>query len=389
MSYIKKTLGFIYFSAFQYKTPIGLGIVYTFGVLALVALAVQILSGLFIAIHYYSDISLAFISIENFTRNINEGYITRYIHANGASAFFIVTFIHIGRGLFFGSYKYPRAPLWYSGTIIYLLLVITAFLGYVLPWGQMSYWAATVITNLVTTVPLAGNQIVIWIWGAYAVEGPTLNRFFILHFLFPFLILLVVTFHLIFLHQVGSSNPLGFSWLGDRLYFFPHYITKDSVTTAFFLFFLIYLVSQKPNILGHPDNYIPANPESTPPHIVPEWYFLNFYAVLRSIPSKDYGVLALVLTIICLSLTPLFDNAKRNSAIFKNKIALKLFFITFLCLTYIGKAPLKDPALLLGLTFTFNYFFFFLALMLSPIQLVYGNQRRHIKRKYLEKFIKL
>jgi len=368
MSKLKNLIGFLYFSAFQYKTPIVLGIAYTFGVLGFFALIIQILSGLFIAMHYHSDIELAFTSIENFVRNVKEGYITRYVHANGASAFFIVTFLHIGRGLFFGSYKYPRAPLWYSGTIIYVLLIVTAFLGYVLPWGQMSYWAATVITNLVTTVPIIGNQMVIWIWGAYAVEGPTLNRFFILHFLLPFLLLAVISFHLIFLHQVGSSNPLGFSWLADRLYFSPHYISKDAVTGAFFIFFLVYLVSQKPNVLGHPDNYITANPESTPPHIVPEWYFLNFYATLRSIPSKDYGVLALALTIICLALLPLFDNSKKNSTLFKNRISLQMFYITFICLTYIGKAPLKDPALLLGLTFTISYFFFYISLLLSPIQ---------------------
>jgi quinol-cytochrome oxidoreductase complex cytochrome b subunit len=339
---------------------------YVFGILALICLLIQIISGIFISMHYYSDVNLAFISIENFVRNVKEGYLTRYIHANGASMFFIVIFLHMGRGLFFGSYKNPREALWYTGTIIYILLIITAFLGYVLPWGQMSYWAATVITNLVTTIPIIGTQIVTWIWGAYAVEGPTLSRFFILHFLLPFILLLIVVSHLIFLHQVGSSNPLGFTWLADKVYFFPHYVAKDGLIAVVSLFIFTFLVSQKPDMLGHPDNYIPANPEATPAHIVPEWYFLNFYAVLRSIPSKDYGVIALAMTIICLLILPILDQGKKNSTIFGNKIPLKMFFITFICLTYIGKASLKEPALILGLTMSLSYFIFYLIKMLNP-----------------------
>lgn len=302
----------------QYPTPKNLNYWWNFGSLAGITLVVMILSGIFLAMHYVPDTKQAFDSVEYIMRNVNYGWFMRYLHANGATMFFILVYIHMFRGLYYGSYKAPRELLWILGVVILLLMMATAFMGYVLPWGQMSYWGATVITNLFSVFPF-GEAIVEWLWGGFSVDNPTLNRFFVLHYLLPFLIVAVVVLHLIALHQHGSNNPLGIKRKEprDSIPFHPYYTIKDFFGLGIFGFIWAYFVFFNPNFFGEPDNYIPANPLVTPPHIVPEWYFLPFYAILRSIPNKLFGVLAMFGAVLVLFFIPWLDTSKVRSATFR------------------------------------------------------------------------
>jgi len=333
--------------------------------LALVFLLIQITTGIFLAMHYVPNIDLAFFSVEHIMRDVNYGWLLRYFHSNGASMFFIIVYIHIFRGLYYGSYNYPRHLLWISGVIILLLMILTAFMGYVLPWGQMSFWAATVITNFLTVVPYFGSELVQWVWGGYAVNNATLNRFFSLHYLFPFLIFAFSILHLIFLHNAGSNNPLGVNSKVDTVPFTPYYIIKDFYGLMVFLVFFSIFVFYFPNYLGHPDNYIQANPMVTPSHIVPEWYFLPFYAILRSIPNKLGGVIAMLLSIIVLFLLPFFSVLSVRSNIFKPFHKLVFWFLLVDCfiLGWVGGKPVETPYVEIGQIATFFYFFYFLFLL--------------------------
>lgn len=302
----------------EYPTPKNLNYWWNFGSLAGITLVVMIVSGIFLAMHYDPNVKNAFNSVEYIMRNVNYGWFMRYLHANGATMFFIVVYIHIFRGLYYGSYKSPREVLWILGVIILLLMMATAFMGYVLPWGQMSYWGATVITNLFSVFPF-GEEIVEWLWGGFSVDDPTLNRFFALHYLFPFLIVGVVLLHLVALHQHGSNNPLGIERKEprDSIPFHPYYTVKDLFGLGVFSLIWAYFIFFNPNFFGEPDNYIPANPLVTPPHIVPEWYFLPFYAILRSIPNKVFGVIAMFSAVMILFFVPWLDTSKVRSAIFR------------------------------------------------------------------------
>jgi len=287
------------------------------------------------------------------------------MHANGASMFFIVVYIHTFRGLFFGSYLYPRQLLWIVGALILLLMIMTAFMGYVLPWGQMSFWGATVITNLFSAIPVIGNDIVLWLWGGFAIDNATLNRFFSFHYLLPFIITALVIIHILLLHDFKSNNPLGLSIIFDNLSFSPYYLIKDLFGVILFLFFFSIFIFFFPNLLGHPDNYIMANPLVTPPHIVPEWYFLPFYAILRSIPNKLFGVLALFAAIVTLIFLPLFHLSEIRSNLFKPASRFLFWFFLMNCfiLGWIGSQPVHQPYVFIGQFATIFYFaYFFIAL---------------------------
>jgi len=350
----------------SYPTPVNLSYMWSFGSTAGLCLVIQILTGIFLAMHYSPHISLAFNSVEHIMSDVNNGWIIRYLHANGASMFFIVVYCHIFRGLYYGSYMFPRGRLWASGVIIFLLMMATAFMGYVLPWGQMSFWGATVITNLFSAVPFVGSAIVEWLWGGFSVANATLNRFFSLHYLMPFVIAGLVIIHLSLLHHDGSNNPLGIGTNVDTVSFYPYFYVKDLF--AFFLLVFVFLsfVMFYPNTLGHSDNYIPANPLSTPAHIVPEWYFLPFYAILRSIPDKLGGVIAMVSAILILLLLPIINLSKVRSSKFRPIFSLAYWFLVsdFIFLGWIGQKPVESPYIESGMLGTFFYFFFFL--ILSP-----------------------
>jgi ubiquinol-cytochrome c reductase cytochrome b subunit len=327
----------------EYPTPKNLNYWWNFGSLAGFMLIAMIATGLFLAMQYTAHVSLAFNSVERIMRDVNFGWLLRYLHMNGASMFFIVVYIHIFRGLYFGSYKAPRELLWQIGVVILLLMMATAFMGYVLPWGQMSFWGATVITNLFSAIPIIGNKIVTLLWGGFSVDNPTLNRFFALHFLMPFVILGVVVFHVIALHRFGSNNPIGIDTKGkqDTIPFHPYYTVKDVFGLGVFLMFYALWVFYFPNALGDPDNYIPANPLSTPEHIVPEWYFLPFYAILRSIPDKLFGVLAMGASIVILFVLPWLDRSPVRSGTFRPVFKWFFWMLVFDCamLMFIGKNP--------------------------------------------------
>jgi len=349
----------------DYPSPINLSYAWSFGALAGICLGIQILTGVFLAMHYTPHIDLAFSSVEHIMRDVNNGWLIRYMHANGASMFFIVVYCHIFRGLFYGSYMSPREHLWCSGVIIFLLMMATAFMGYVLPWGQMSFWGATVITNLFSAIPLVGPSIVDWLWGGFCVDNATLNRFFSLHFVLPFLIAGLVIVHLALLHRDGSNNPLGVSSSMDKISFYPYFYVKDLFSFMCFLLFFSLILFYSPNTLGHPDNYIMANPMSTPAHIVPEWYFLPFYAILRSIPDKLGGVAAMGGAIVILLLIPFINTSPVRSSTFR-PIYRQLFwflFADFLLLGWIGQEVVEDPYILIGQLGTFFYFLFFLVLL--------------------------
>ncbi len=324
----------------DYQTPKNLNFAWNFGSLAGLCLMIQIITGIVLAMHYTPHVSLAFDSVERIMRDVNYGWLIRYTHAVGASFFFIVVYIHISRGLYYGSYKKPRELLWQIGVIILLLMMATAFMGYVLPWGQMSFWGATVITNLFSAIPFVGEDLRTWLWGGFSVDNPTLNRFFSLHYLFPMLIVAVVALHLMALHQHGSNNPTGVDVKSkkDTIPFHPYYTVKDGFGIAVFLLIFFYVVFYHPDTLGHPDNYTPANPMVTPPHIVPEWYFLPFYAILRAVPDKLLGVVAMFAAIIVLMFLPWLDTSKVRSCRYRPlyKKFLMLFFVACLALGYAG-----------------------------------------------------
>ncbi|WP_428247695.1 cytochrome b [Ferrovibrio sp.] len=351
----------------KYPTPKNLNYWWNFGSLAGLCLVVQIITGIVLVMHYTPHTSMAFDSVEHIMRDVNYGWLLRYIHANGASMFFIVVYIHIFRGLYFGSYKSPREILWFLGVIILLLMMATAFMGYVLPWGQMSFWGATVITNLFSALPGIGEPIVTWLWGGFAVDNPTLNRFFSLHYLLPFVIVGVVLLHILALHQHGSNNPLGIDVKGpqDTIPFHPYYTVKDAVGVGVFLLLFSFFVFYQPNMLGHPDNYIPANPLVTPAHIVPEWYFLPFYAILRSVPDKLGGVLLMFGAIAILFLLPWLDTSKVRSAKFRPIYKQFSWIFLFACvlLTWAGGKPAEGMYLIVARVCTAYYFIHFLVVM--------------------------
>nr|YP_010118015.1 apocytochrome b [Phytophthora fallax]QPN54065.1 apocytochrome b [Phytophthora fallax] len=349
----------------DYPTPINLNYFFGFGSLAGIMLVVQILTGIFLAMHYTPHIDLAFNSVEHIMRDVNNGWLIRYTHANGASFFFIVVYVHIFRGLYYGSYITPREALWCSGVIIFILMMATAFMGYVLPWGQMSFWGATVITNLFSAIPLIGKDIVDWLWGGFAVDNPTLNRFFSLHFTFPFVIVGAVLIHLILLHEVGSNNPLGITLKTENIPFYPYFYTKDlfGLMVLFLIFFIF--IFYYPNTLGHPDNYIEANPMKTPLHIVPEWYFLPFYAILRSIPNKIGGVIAMFGSLVVLLTIPFTNSSEIRSTAFRPifKVCYWLLVIAFLLLGWVGQCPVEYPYTEIGIVSMIYYFFFFIIII--------------------------
>nr|YP_011017711.1 apocytochrome b [Griffithsia okiensis]WQF69534.1 apocytochrome b [Griffithsia okiensis] len=345
----------------SYPTPINIHYAWNFGFLASICLIIQILTGIFLAMHYTPHVNLAFFSVEHIMRNVNFGWLLRYIHSNGASMFFIVVYIHVFRGLYFGSYSKPKNWVWFFGIIILLLMIITAFIGYVLPWGQMSLWGATVITNLVSAIPLIGNSIVTWLWGGFSVDNATLNRFFSLHYLLPFIIASISLIHIAILHQEGSGNPLGIEITSDKINMFPYFIIKDFFGLSLFLIFFGLFVYFLPNILGHPDNYIEANAMVTPTHIVPEWYFLPFYAILRSIPHKLGGVIAMLLSILILAFLPWMHGIEVRSSRFRPIYKFLYWTLISCCLLlgWIGGMPVEDPYVLIGQILSFYYFFYF------------------------------
>nr|YP_011017686.1 apocytochrome b [Dasysiphonia japonica]WQF69509.1 apocytochrome b [Dasysiphonia japonica] len=351
--------------ALAYPTPTNIHYAWNFGFLAIICLIIQILTGVFLAMHYTPHVDLAFTSVEHIMRNVNFGWLLRYIHANGASMFFIVVYIHIFRGLYFGSYVKPKQWVWVIGVLIFLLMIITAFIGYVLPWGQMSLWGATVITNLVSAIPVIGNHIVTWLWGGFSVDNATLNRFFSLHYLLPFIIVAASLIHIILLHQDGSNNPLGIDSTNDKIHLYPYFVIKDFLGLTLFLIFFSFFVYFSPNILGHSDNYIEANPMVTPTHIVPEWYFLPFYAILRSIPHKLGGVIAMLLSILILALLPWIHSTEIRSSRFRPLYRLLYWILVSCCilLGWIGGMPVEDPYILIGQVLSIFYFFYFLIML--------------------------
>ena len=349
----------------HYPTPISLTYAWSFGSLAGICLVIQMLSGIFLAMHYTPNIDMAFSSVEHIMRDVQNGWLIRYIHANGASMFFIVVYAHICRGLYYGSYMQPRELLWCSGVIIFLLMMGTAFTGYVLPWGQMSFWGATVITSMVTAIPVAGQPIVQWLWGGYTVGNPTLNRFFSIHFVLPFVIAGLTLVHLALLHKEGSNSPIGSDTGVDDVPFYPYYVSKDVFAFACFLLFFATFVFYFPNVLNHPDNYIPADPLQTPAHVVPEWYFLPYYAILRSIPHKVGGIIAMGGSILVLLLIPFINTSEIRNTTYRPifKFCFWLFIADFVILMWIGQKPVKDTFILVGQIATVYYFAFFLILI--------------------------
>src|SRR5580658_7612486 len=349
---------------YDYPTPRNLNYWWNFGSLAGIILVIMIVSGIVLAMYYTPNATMAFDSVERIMRDVNYGWLLRYIHMNGASMFFVIVYIHIFRGLYYGSYKYPRELLWMLGVIILLLMMATAFMGYVLPWGQMSYWAATVITNLFSAIPVFGQDIVTLLWGGFTVGNPTLNRFFSLHYLLPFVIVAVVGLHLIALHQHGSNNPLGIDKRGpqDTIPFHPYYTIKDAFGLSVFLLLFAILVFYWPMGLVSPDNSIPANPMVTPPHIVPEWYLLPYYAILRSItfsvfgiPAKLLGVVFSLGSLVLLLLTPWLDTSPVRSARFRPvyKWFFWLLLASVIALGYVGSQPPEGWVVTLGQVATF------------------------------------
>nr|YP_009155367.1 cytochrome b [Rhacophorus dennysi]AIU99189.1 cytochrome b [Rhacophorus dennysi] len=353
-------------------TPTNLSSLWNFGSLLGVCLIVQILTGLFLAMHYTADTSLAFSSIAHICRDVNYGWLLRNLHANGASFFFICIYFHIGRGLYYGSYNFKET--WNIGVILLFLVMATAFVGYVLPWGQMSFWGATVITNLLSAAPYIGNTLVQWIWGGFSVDNATLTRFFTFHFILPFIIAGASMIHLLFLHQTGSSNPTGLNSNLDKVPFHPYFTYKDLLGFSIMLTALALLSTFAPNALGDPDNFIPANPLVTPPHIKPEWYFLFAYAILRSIPNKLGGVLALLFSIMILFLVPLYHTSKQRSLAFRplTKIMFWALIANTIILTWIGGQPVGDPYIMIGQIASALYFAVFI--LLTPALGVMENK---------------
>lgn len=348
---------YIYDSLF----PLNLNYFYNFGSLLGIVLILQILTGIFLAMYYIPNIGYAFDSIEYIMREVSYGWLIRYLHANGASFFFILVYFHIARGLFYGSYIGKKSIGWNIGVILFFLMIITAFIGYSLVWGQMSLWGATVITNLLSVIPFFGQNLVEFIWGGFSVSNATLNRFYAIHYLLPFIIVAFTIAHLIALHDAGASNPLGISSNKKLINFNPYYTYKDILGFLIFIFLIIIMVFYFPNFLGHSDNYIPADPLITPTHIVPEWYFLAFYAILRIIPNKTIGVIAMIIAIFSLLLLPYLHLHVINSSKFRffYKYLLYLFFTIFILLIWIGLEIASQPFIIIGQILTINYFLFF------------------------------
>lgn len=377
-----------------YPTPKNLNYIWSFGSLAGIFFFLQIITGIFLAMHYIPNVELAFLSVEHIMRDVSFGWLLRYLHANGASMVFILLYLHLAKGLYYRSYSYSRIVLWFSGVFIFLLMMATAFVGYVLPWGQMSFWGATVITNLITAIPYIGEPIAFWLWGGFSVGNPTLNRFFSIHYLLPFLIIGLVFLHLAFLHEQGSTNSLGVSSSRDLIKFWPYFGIKDSFIFIFFFSIYGFILFFFPNDLGHTDNYIPANPLVTPAHIVPEWYFLPFYAILRAIPNKLGGVIAMLAAILIFLVLPLLSlislqsvgsslvvKSNTSHQIIKNfcgiksllvlkasrfnplrKIIFWLFLVDLLFLGYIGGNLAEEPFITAGRIASISYFFLLLFL---------------------------
>jgi ubiquinol-cytochrome c reductase cytochrome b/c1 subunit len=370
MRHLKKHLAFLYDTAITYPAPTTLNYNYNFGIYALVILFLQIITGIFLVMFYSSNASLAFLSVEHIMRDVPYGWFLRYLHANGASFFFLIIYLHLFRGIYYGSFLYPRRMLWCSGVIILLLMILTSFLGYTLPWGQMSFRATTVITNLGSIVPFYGSLIVTWLWSGFSIDNPTLSKFFSLHYILPFIILAFVFLHLALLHQTGSSNPSGWRRSIDEIPFHPFYTLKDLFSVILFMALVLFFIAFIPNKLGHPDNYMPANPDLTPQHIVPEWYFLPFYAILRSIPNKLLGVIGLLSSILVLLILPFLDKPLIRSSHYKPLIAkLNIVFIgDCIVLGYIGQCALEEPFIFLGRVTTLLYFaYFFLFIILNKV----------------------
>jgi len=350
----------------DYPTPINFNYWYNFGLLSAVCLGIQLVTGIFLAMHYTPHIDYAWLSVEHIMRDVNYGWLIRYMHANGASMFFIVVYVHLLRGLYYGSYKSPRGLVWGLGVAILILMMATGFIGYVLPWGQMSFWAATVITNLFSAIPGIGVPLVEFLWGGFAVDNATLNRFFSLHYLLPFVLLGLVMLHIAALHQEGSSNPLGLHGKDiDKIDFYPYFYVKDLFGFMCFTVFFSYFLFFDPNVLGHPDNYIAANPMVTPAHIVPEWYFLPYYAILRSIPDKLGGVIAMGLSLVTLALLPLVNTSNVRSSFFRplHRYCFWLWVGNAFVLGWIGGNPVEDPYILIGQLATVIYFGYLLVLI--------------------------
>ena len=360
-------LGLMHSSFVAYPTPRNLNYWWTFGGILSFCLGVQIITGIVLAMHYTPTVAGAFDSVEHIMRDVNYGWLLRYVHANGASMFFIAVYIHIFRGMYYGSYKEPREILWILGVIIFLLMMATAFMGYVLPWGQMSFWGATVITNLFSAIPGVGTKIVELLWGGYSVDQPTLQRFFSLHYLLPFMIAGVVILHIWALHEVGQNNPTGIDVKSDKdtLAFTPYATAKDNFAMVCFMIFFAWFVFYIPNYLGHADNYIPANPLQTPTHIVPEWYFLPFYAILRAIPNKLGGVMAMFASIAVLAFLPWLDRAKTRSAKYRPlfKQFFWIFVITCIGLGWLGAKPAEGGYVIASRILTAWYFIHFLVVL--------------------------
>nr|YP_009971810.1 cytochrome b [Chrysocoris stollii]QNH68697.1 cytochrome b [Chrysocoris stollii] len=347
-------------------SPSSLSLWWNFGSLLGMCLMIQIVTGIFLAMHYTANIELAFNSVVHICRDVNNGWLLRYTHANGASMFFICLYMHIGRGMYYGSYKLTMT--WNTGIVLLFLTMGTAFLGYVLPWGQMSLWGATVITNLLSAIPYLGNTMVMWLWGGFSVDNATLTRFFTLHFLLPFIIAAFVMIHLLFLHQTGSNNPLGLNSNYDKMPFHPYFSIKDTLGFMVALMMLSSLVLLEPQLLGDPENFIPANPLVTPVHIQPEWYFLFAYTILRSIPNKLGGVIAMVMSILIIAILPITNKSKFQGNTFYplNKFMFWSFLVIMMMLTWIGARPAEEPYIFTGQVLTTSYFMYF---FMNPILL--------------------
>nr|WND61863.1 cytochrome b [Monodelphis peruviana]WND61867.1 cytochrome b [Monodelphis peruviana] len=359
MTNLRKThplMKIINHSFIDLPAPSNISAWWNFGSLLGICLIIQILTGLFLAMHYTSDTLTAFSSVAHICRDVNYGWLIRNLHANGASMFFMCLFLHVGRGIYYGSYLFKET--WNIGVILLLTVMATAFVGYVLPWGQMSFWGATVITNLLSAIPYIGSTLVEWIWGGFSVDKATLTRFFAFHFILPFIIMALVIVHLLFLHETGSSNPTGINPDSDKIPFHPYYTIKDALGLILMILTLMSLAMFSPDMLGDPDNFTPANPLNTPPHIKPEWYFLFAYAILRSIPNKLGGVLALLASILVLLIIPLLHTSKQRSLMFRpiSQVLFWMLTANLLTLTWIGGQPVEQPFIIIGQLASILYF---------------------------------